>query len=45
MQDGNTANLDLQDKVRTVVCMSNERWYVLHPVKPGAIVTLLELYV
>ena len=37
---GTGANPDIQDKVRTVVCMSNERWYVLHPVKPGAIVTL-----
>ena len=37
---GAGANPDLQDKVRTVVCMSNRRWYVLHPVKPGAIVNL-----
>ena len=37
---GAGANPDLQNKVRTVLYMSNERWYVLHPVKPGAIVTL-----
>ena len=37
---GAGAKPDLQDKVRTVVCMSNERWYILHPVKPGTIVTL-----
>ena len=40
------ANLDLQDKVRTVqdsgvhVNLINGRWYVLHPVKPGTIVNL-----
>ena len=38
------ANPDLQDKVRTEqdscvhANLSNGRWYVLHPVKPGAIV-------
>ena len=43
---GAGANPDLQDKVRTGqdsgvhVNLSNGRWYVLHPVKPGAIVTL-----
>ena len=41
---GAGANPDLQDKVRTGqdsgvhVNLSNGRWYVLHPVKPGAIV-------
>ena len=43
---GAGANPDLQDKVRTVqdsgvhVNLSNGRWYVLHPVKPGTIVNL-----
>ena len=43
---GAGANPDLQDKVRTAqdsgvhVNLSNERWYVLHLVKPGAIVNL-----
>ena len=41
---GSGANPDLQDKVSAEqnsgvhVNLSNERWYVLHPVKPGAIV-------
>ena len=41
---GAGANPDLQDEVRTGqdsgvhVNLSNGRWYVLHPVKPGAIV-------
>ena len=43
---GAGANPDLQSKVRTEqnsgvhVNLSNRRWYVLHPVKPGAIVNL-----
>ena len=43
---GAGANPDLQDKVRTGqdsgvhVNLSNGRWYVLHPVKPGTIVNL-----
>ena len=44
---GARANPDLQDKVRTEqdsgmhVDLRNGRWYILHPVKPGAIVNLL----
>ena len=40
---GAGANPDLRDKVRTEhdssvhVDLSNGRWYILHPVKPGAI--------
>ena len=37
------ANPDLQNKVRIVdggLNLSNGRWYVLHPVKPGATVNL-----
>ena len=43
---GAGANPDLQDKVRIEqgsgvhVNLSNGRWYVLHPVKPGTIVNL-----
>ena len=43
---GAGANPDLQDKVRTEhysdvhVNLSNGRWYILHPVKPGTIVNL-----
>ena len=43
---GAGANPDLQNKVRTEqdggvhVNLSNGRWYVLHPVKPGTIVNL-----
>ena len=49
---GAGTNLDIQDKVRRTgqnsdvhVNLSNGRWYVLHPVKPGAIVILLGLCV
>ena len=44
---GAGANPDLQDKVRigqysgVHVNLINGRWYVLHPMKPGAIVNLL----